>query len=35
LHFSAYYGSTLGAHTPHFTGDNAMTGERRRLVYAG
>lgn len=35
LHFSAFYGSTLGGNAPHFTGDNPMTGRRQRVVHPG
>jgi hypothetical protein len=35
LHFSAYYGATMGANDPQFTNDDAIAGQRRRIVQAG
>ncbi len=35
LHMSAYYGSTMGAHAPQWTGDDMIGGRRRRIVQAG
>lgn len=35
LHFSAYFGSTLGANAPQFSEGGAMSGERQRIVQAG
>jgi len=35
LHFSAYYGSPMGAHAPQFSEGGAMSGERQRVVQAG
>jgi hypothetical protein len=35
LHFSAYYGATMGANDPQFDTGNALTGNRQRIVQAG
>jgi hypothetical protein len=35
LHFSAYYGSTMGANAPQWTAGGAMDGRRQRVVQAG
>jgi hypothetical protein len=35
LHFSAYYGSTMGCHEPKFTGDDPIRGHRKRDIYDG
>lgn len=35
LHFSAYYGSTMGANAPQFSDGGAMHGRRQRIVQAG
>lgn len=35
LHFSAYYGSTLGCHDPNFTGDDPVWGRRKRGIHDG
>jgi hypothetical protein len=35
LHFSAFYGSTLGANAPQWSAGGAMTGQRQRIVQAG
>jgi hypothetical protein len=35
LHFSAYYGSTMGAHAPQFSDGGAMRGRRERVVQRG
>jgi hypothetical protein len=35
LHFSAYYGSTVGCHDPEFAGDDPVQGRRKRGVIDG
>jgi hypothetical protein len=35
LHFSAYYGSTLGANEPQFTADDPVKGQRKRVIKDG
>ena len=35
LHFSAHYGSAAGADKPQFTGNNPITGHRKRVIQNG
>ncbi len=35
LHLSAHYGSTAGANTPQFSGDEPLTGWRERIIQSG
>lgn len=35
LHWSGYYGATMGANDPQFSNGDAMTGTRQRIVQAG
>jgi hypothetical protein len=35
LHFSACYGSTLGANEPQFTGNDPVMGQRKRMIKDG
>jgi hypothetical protein len=35
LHWSGYYGATMGANDPQFTNNDPLAGQRRRVVQAG